>query len=59
MYNLLEYSSNNSDVTGNLWFYSKDEASNYKNDIANTDDFKSLKYKAKLFSDTVAQPVPY
>ena len=28
MYNLIEYSSNNSETTGNLWFYSKDEATN-------------------------------
>ena len=29
MYNLVEYSSNYSDTTGSLWFYSKDEAANF------------------------------
>ena len=57
MYNLIEYSSN-SETTGSLWFYSKDEASNFNNNIANTDNFKSFKYKAKLLENTVAQPAP-
>ena len=30
MYNLLEYSSNYSNMTGTLWFCSKDEATNFK-----------------------------
>ena len=55
---LLEYISNNSDTTSNLWFYSKDEATNFNNDIAHTNDFKSLKYKAKLLVNTVVQPAP-
>ena len=29
MYNLLEYSLNDSDITGRLWFYSRDEATNF------------------------------
>ena len=29
MYNLLEYSLNDSDITGSLWFYSRDEATNF------------------------------
>ena len=29
MYNLIEYSSNYSETTGSLWFYSKDEATNF------------------------------
>ena len=58
MYNLLEYSSKHSDIIGSLWFYSKDEASNFDDDIANTDKFKSFKYKAKLWKNTVAQPAP-
>ena len=33
MYNLLEYGSNDSDTTSRLWFYSKDEAANFNNDI--------------------------
>ena len=33
MYNLLKYSSNYSDTMGSLWFYSKDEATNFNADI--------------------------
>ena len=51
MYNLLVYSSNYSDTTGSLWFYSKDEATNFNNDIENTDAFKSFKYNAKLLGN--------
>ena len=35
MYNLIEQNSNYSETTGSLWFYSKDEASNFNTDIAN------------------------
>ena len=55
MYNLIEYSSNYSEPTGSLWFYSKDEAINFNANIANIDDFKSFKYKAKLLETAVAQ----
>ena len=55
MYNLLEYSSSYSDRTGNLWFYSKDESTNFNNYVSNTDALKSFKYKAKLLANTVAQ----
>ena len=48
IYNLIEYSSNYSETTGNLWFYSKDVATNFSNDIENTDGFKSFVYKAEL-----------
>ena len=48
MYNLIEYCSNYSDRTGSLWFYSKDEATNFDVDIANNNAFKSFEYKAKL-----------
>ena len=59
MHNLKEYSSNYSEKkTGSLWFYSKDEATDFNGDIANTNDFKSFKCKAKLLEDTVAQPEP-
>ena len=37
MYNLTEYSSNYSETTACLWFYSKDEATNFNNKIGNTD----------------------
>ena len=48
MYNLIEFSSNYSETTGSLLFYSKDEATNFNADIANDDNFKCFKYKAKL-----------
>ena len=58
MYNLREYSSDYSKTTGSLRFYSKEEAVNFNNNIANTNNFESLKEKAKLLGDTVAQPAP-
>ena len=48
MYNLIEYSSNYSETTGSIWFYSKDEATDFNINFENTDDFKSFNYKAKL-----------
>ena len=42
MYNLIEYSSNYSETTGSLWFYSKDEATHFNSDIANTNNLKSF-----------------
>ena len=39
MYSLIEYSSNYSETTGSLWFYSKDEATNFNANIANTNNF--------------------
>ena len=56
MHNLIEYSSNYSETS--LWFYSKDEAANFNDDIANTNNFKSFKYKAKLLRNTVPLPAP-
>ena len=56
MYNLIEYSSNYSETTGSLWFYLKDEATDFNADIANDNIFKSFKYKAKLLGSTVSQP---
>ena len=55
---LIEYSSNYSETTGSLWFYSKYGASNFNNNIANVDNFKSFKHKVKLLENTVAQPAP-
>ena len=52
MYDLLKYSSNYSDITGSLWFYYKDEATIFNNDIVNTDAFKSFKYMTKLLGNT-------
>ena len=57
-YNLIECSSNYSKTTGSLWFYSKDEATNFNADTANTNNFKSFKYKTKLLGNTVAQDTP-
>ena len=57
-YNLIEHSSNYSETTRSLWFYSKDEATNFNADIANNDSFKSFRYKAKLLGNTAAQPAP-
>ena len=58
MHNLIKYSSSFSETTGSLWFYSKDEATNFNADIANNDSFKSFRYKAKLLGNTAAQPAP-
>ena len=54
MYNLLEYSSDYSNTTGSLWFYSENEATNFDVDIAKNDAVKSFKYKAKLLGITEA-----
>ena len=58
MYNLIENSSNYSETTGSLWFYSNDEATNFNADIANDDNFKSFEYKAKLLGNLVAKATP-
>ena len=42
VYNIIEYSSKWSQTTGSLWFYSKDEATNFNVDIARDNNFKSL-----------------
>ena len=41
MCNLIEYSSNYSETTGSLWFYLKDEATDFDSNIANTDETQS------------------
>ena len=48
MYNLIEYSSNYSDTAGTLWFYSKDEATNFDADTANTNVLKNAKIAVPL-----------
>ena len=55
---LIEYSSNYSEKTRILWFYPKDGATNFNVDIVNDNNFKSFKYKAKLFGITVAKATP-
>ena len=58
MYNLIEYIANYSETTWILWFSSKDKAPNFDVAIANTDNFKSAKYKTKLLGNKAAQPAP-
>ena len=50
MYNLIEYSSIYSETTGRLY--------NFNNNVANTNNFKSLNYKPKLLENTEAQHAP-
>ena len=38
LHNLIEYGSNYSKTTRSLWFYSRDEATNFNKNIANTVD---------------------
>ena len=55
MSNLIEYSSNYSQTVGSLWFYSKDEVTNFSTGSANNNNnFKSFRYKAKLLGNTAA-----
>ena len=58
MYNYLEYSSNYSDKTGSLWFYSKDEAINFNADIEDNVSFNSFMCSTKLVGETEAQITP-
>ena len=51
MYNLIEYSSNYSETTGRLWFNLKDEATNFNAIIANDNNFRSFRYKAKILGN--------
>ena len=53
MYNWIDYSSIYSETTARLKFYFKDEATSFNADIANTNDFKSFKYKAINYSKTL------
>ena len=41
-------------MKSSLWFYSKDKTIYFDNDFANTVDFISFKYKAKLLENTEA-----
>ena len=54
MYSLIRNSSNYSETRASLWFYSKDEVTNFKVDIANTNQFKSFMYKPKLLENAEA-----
>ena len=55
---MLEYSSNYSEARRSMWFYSKDKTTNFNNNIPNTDNFKSFKYKAEWLGNTEGQPYP-
>ena len=56
MYNLIEYSSNYSETAGSLWFYSKNETTDFNADIINDNNFRSFKCKAtQLLGNTVVQ----
>ena len=55
MYNLIEYSSNYSEATGSLSFYSKDEATDFNIGIVHDNNFKSFEYKVKLLQKTEAK----
>ena len=46
MDNVIKYSSNYSETTESLSLCSKDETSDFNNDIANTDNCKSFEYKS-------------
>ena len=52
MYNLIECISNYSETTGSLWFYFQHEIIDFNAGIANDEDFKSYKYKAKLLRNS-------
>ena len=52
IYNLLECSLNYSETIADLWFYSKDEATNLIADIDHNEIYKSFQYKAKLLGNT-------
>ena len=61
MYNLIKCSYFDIiyfEATGSLWLYSKNETTNFNNDIATDVNFKSFKYKAKLLENTLTQPAP-
>ena len=52
MHKMIEYTSNYSETTGSLWFYSKDETTDYETNIANDDNMKSFEYQTKLLGNT-------
>ena len=57
MCNLIEYSTNYSETTGSLWFYSKDEVTIFNTDIVNDNNFKFFMYKAESLESTEADVV--
>ena len=53
MHNLIEYSSNYTEITTGFWFYSKDEATNFDSEIANN-NLESFEYKTKSLGNIEA-----
>ena len=53
MYNLIEYSDNYSDSSGNIWSFKRDDVLNNA-DVTNDDNTPSFKYKANLIANTNA-----
>ena len=51
MYNLIEYSDNYSDTSGNLWNFKRDEIFNNVN-VTNDNSAPSFKYKANIIGNT-------
>ena len=51
IYNLIEYSDNYSDTSGNLWNFKRDEIVNNA-DVTNDDNAPSFKYKSNLIGNT-------
>ena len=51
LYNLIEYSDNYSDTSGNLWGFKRDEIVNNAN-VTNDNNVPSFKYKANLIGTT-------
>ena len=47
---------NYSDIVGNLWFFSKNEVTDFDADIVNNNNFKSFENNTKLLEYTVVQP---
>ena len=51
LYNSLQYSWNHYETADSLWFYPKDDATNFDEYIANNDESKSFNCKNKSLRD--------
>ena len=56
MYNLIQYSDNYSDITGNLWQFKRDEQNMTNGNPGNvtTADSTSFKYKSSFIGESTA-----
>ena len=52
---MIACSSDCYDMTGNFWFYSKDQANNLHANITNNNDLVSFNYKAESLKNTIAE----